>query len=340
MCYYWGETGSYRNLENRKPSVMDLKLVERITKSLKSAKPFYSLFGGEPLMHPQIENVIRLIKDAGSTIDTPTNGTLLKENAAMLVETGFDSIRVSIDGPQKVNDSQRGKGSYEKAMAGIEALNEEKQKAGVEKPYIGILYTVTPATYEYLEEFLINEVNLSAINTVTIQIENFITDKIGENYAHFLKDNFNITNDKNWRGLIRSTEDFREINTKEIETQVDKIKKKYKELGKSVICLPPTYTVENLNAYFSANWNEMIDKYSACPVPWLSCDITANGDVAPCHVFYDLIMGNLQKQSFEEIWNGENYKIFRDYMKEKKLMSICPGCCILYIVGQKIRKTT
>ncbi|MHA1372828.1 MAG: SPASM domain-containing protein [Promethearchaeota archaeon] len=82
----------------------------------------------------------------------------------------------------------------------------------------------------------------------------------------------------------------------------------------------------------------MSDQYKSCIIPWVSTDIVANGDIAPCHVFYDLIMGNLHDNSFEEIWFGTKYQKFRDYISRNQFMSICPGCCILYLSGNKMRK--
>ena len=66
MCYYWGETGAYSTVETRKaPQVLELGLIRKLVQELKPGKPIYSLFGGEPLMHPQIEDVIVAIKQAG-----------------------------------------------------------------------------------------------------------------------------------------------------------------------------------------------------------------------------------------------------------------------------------
>jgi radical SAM protein with 4Fe4S-binding SPASM domain len=97
--------------------------------------------------------------------------------------------------------------------------------------------------------------------------------------------------------------------------------------------LPSTFSEENLAAYLRAQWGKMTDRYRTCPVPWTVCDITATGAVAPCHIFYDLTLGNLYEHSFGEIWNGEPYRKFRAYMEQNRLMSICPGCCILYLAG-------
>ena len=339
MCFYWGETGCFTNSKNeKKPAELELELIEQVVDYLTPSKPLYSLFGGEPLIYPHFEEVIRMVKNAGSFIDTPTNGTLLSQYAKMLVQTEFDLVRVSIDGPREISNIQRGKGSFERAFAGIEDLYHEKQAAGKKKPFIDIIYTITPTNYQYIEEFFLSSLNLSAINSVSIQMENFITEEMGLEYAKLLESEFGITSDTYWRGLLRTPDFFSEVDTVELSKQVNEVSSHLRKQGKSVLRLPPTFSPENLVAYLQGNWGQMKDLYEYCNVPWLAVDITATGDLAPCHVFFDLIMGNLHTQSFEEIWNGNNYRKFRDYMKQHKLMSICPGCCILYLVGKKMRK--
>jgi len=334
MCYFWGETGRFSNPDSdRKPMTMELDMVKRIVGELAPARPMYSLFGGEPLSYPHLEEMIHAIKGAGSFVDTPTNGTLLEKHAKLLAETGFDSIRVSLDGPREANDAQRGNGSYDKAMAGIEALHEEKKRTGKVAPLIGILYTVTPVNYLGIEKFFLSELNLSAVGWVTIQMQNFITEPMGRAYAKMLESEMGIESDRYWRGMLRSPEDFREIDVVELSRQVSEVIARLQEKGKIVLLLPKKFTPENLSAYLGARWDQMTEKYSKCPVPWNAVDITTTGDLAPCHVFFDLVTGNLHRQSFEEIWNGDKFKLFRAYIQKRGLMSICHGCCILYMFG-------
>jgi len=334
MCYGWGETGIYSNARSGlKAAVLDIELIKRIVGELAGARPTYSLFGGEPLIHPHLEEVIRTIKNAGSSVDTPTNGTLLSRHADMLVRTGFDSVRISLDGPREVNDSQRGEGSYEKAMAGIEALHNEKQKKQAGLPLISIIYTVTPENHLHTERFFLHDLNLSAIDWVTIQMQNFVTEEMGKAYAEMLEKDLGLSSERYWRALVRSPEDFAHMDIPELVRQISAVCRRLEELGKNTLLLPPTCSTENLTAYFGAKWEEMTDSYHTCPVPWNSADVTATGDLAPCHVLYDLVVGNLYEKSFADLWNGEGYRLFRLYMKRHGLMSICPGCCILYLVG-------
>jgi radical SAM protein with 4Fe4S-binding SPASM domain len=335
MCYYWGETGAYSTAEAREaPKVLDLDLIKKLVCELEPGKPIYSLFGGEPLLHPQIEDVITTVKEAGSYLDSPTNGILLAEQAAMLVETGFDCVRVSLDGPQELNDRQRGKGTFDKAVAGMKALHEAKQKSGGRGPSLEIIYTVTEENCHAIERFFLQELPLLIIDKVTIQMQNFITLKMGKPYARFLESAFGITSNRYWNGMIRSPEDFHGMDPVELSRQVQEVKTRLAEHGKDVLLLPPTFSTENLSAYLAARWGNMVDRYSSCPAPWTVLDVTATGEVAPCHVFYDLTMGSLHEKSFLEIWNGSEYRTFRSHMGRYRLMPICHGCCVLYLIGR------
>lgn len=339
MCYFWGETGTSSNdSSGKKSAVMDFELAKKVISELSSVKPFYSLFGGEPLTYPHLEELITRIKRAGSIVDTPTNGTLLTENASMLVRTGFDSIRVSLDGPQEANDIQRGKGSYAKAIKGIETLYDEREKAGKKKPTISLIYTITNDNYNSIERLFLDDLDLIKIDWVTIQMQNFLTKSMGESYAKLLRSKFDITSDKYWKAMVRSPEDFATINTEELTRQVKSVVAKLDSYHKNYLLLPPTFSPANISAYLGAKWEKMDDIYKTCSSPWNSIDITASGDVAPCHIFYDLVFGSLYENNIYDIWNGEKFKKFRNYFSQKNLLPVCPGCCILYLSGKKFRK--
>jgi len=339
MCYFWGETGTSSNDSSRKElKTMDFRLAKRVFSELSSVKPFYSLFGGEPLTYPHLEELIIGIKDEGSIVDTPTNGTLLAKNASMLVRTGFDSIRVSLDGPQETNDIQRGKGSFAKAIKGIETLYNEREKSGKKKPTISLIYTITNDNYSTIEKLFLEELDLTKIDWVTLQMQNFLTESMGEVYAKFLKSEFDITSDKYWKAMVRSPEDFAEINVEELSRQVMSTIAKLDSMKKNYLLLPPTFSASNIKSYLGAKWKKMADIYKTCSSPFTSIDITASGDVAPCHIFYDLVFGNLNENSIFKIWHGEKFQKFRKYFSQNNLLPVCSGCCILYLSGKKFRK--
>ena len=78
-----------------------------------------TLGGGEPLVRNDIGDIIKRIKEKGLECGMNTNGTLIPKRINELKH--IDMVTVSIDGPKEMNDKNRGEGSFDKIMAGIEA---------------------------------------------------------------------------------------------------------------------------------------------------------------------------------------------------------------------------
>ena len=75
--------------------------------------------GGEPLIRDDIGLLIERVKSNGIECGFNTNGTLIPLRIKELKKA--DMICVTLDGPEKMNDANRGKGSFKKTMAGIDA---------------------------------------------------------------------------------------------------------------------------------------------------------------------------------------------------------------------------
>jgi len=92
-----------------------------------SIKSIY-LTGGEPLLHPEINNILRLcLRRANTTI--LTNGTMLNDKKVRFLRQLEDNynfeiiFRVSLDNPDEIlNDRIRTRGHFRKAMSGIQNL--------------------------------------------------------------------------------------------------------------------------------------------------------------------------------------------------------------------------
>lgn len=117
--------------KNDNHDLMELETVRRaVEKGAKEGVKEYYFTGGEPFLHPKIEEMIELALEHGP-LTILTNGILIdEERAGWLAEVfegsrySFD-LRVSLDGTTpSENDALRGRGSFEKIMAGIERLVE------------------------------------------------------------------------------------------------------------------------------------------------------------------------------------------------------------------------
>lgn len=75
-----------------------------------------------------------------------------------------------------------------------------------------------------------------------------------------------------------------------------------------------------------------VSEVSVCPQPFFSMQINPDGKVVPCFSLdYPEIIGDCNKQSIHEIWNGENFKRFRRKMLEGggSVCEICANCNII-----------
>lgn len=62
-----------------------------------------------------------------------------------------------------------------------------------------------------------------------------------------------------------------------------------------------------------------------CPIPWESVAIIGNGDVMACCI-PSTVMGNLNEQSLEEIWNGSAYRALRTRVNSETPPKACSAC--------------
>ena len=78
-----------------------------------------TLGGGEPLIREDIDEIVERVKGNNIECGFNTNGVLVPKRIEALKKA--DMICVSIDGPREMNDANRGEGSFDKIMAGIDA---------------------------------------------------------------------------------------------------------------------------------------------------------------------------------------------------------------------------
>jgi radical SAM protein with 4Fe4S-binding SPASM domain len=71
-------------------------------------------------------------------------------------------------------------------------------------------------------------------------------------------------------------------------------------------------------------WRED-DIHAPCEVPWATAAITANGDVMAC-CMPGTVIGNLNEQSLDEIWNGPEFAAFRMRVNSHDPPAPCRNC--------------
>lgn len=327
MCYEWGETGSYFN--KKKLHKLNIDAIKDVLNECSPSNTYLGLFGGEPLIYPDICELLETICNLKLNVDIPTNGTRLAKLAELLVDTKVKRLWISLDGPKDINDAQRGKGVFEQVVKGIEILLKVREKKGSKLPGVGITYIVTPLSYRYIERFFMENIDLKKLDHISIEFQSYITPEKYNHYREFLKTEFDIQDAPIAKGLITDPSYFNEIDTHVLFNQILKIKTFCEKNNIYFISYPKTIDENNYKNYFTADWSEMSDKRTRCAFPWIYAEINAEGHVNSCHTLYDLTFGNIYKKSIYEIWNSKEYEKFRRYAK-KQLLPICTGCARYY----------
>jgi radical SAM protein with 4Fe4S-binding SPASM domain len=91
--------------------------------------------------------------------------------------------------------------------------------------------------------------------------------------------------------------------------------------------LPTRFPVGGMDKVEGPVPNEGPPALAPCHYPWTAVNILENGDVTPCGISTTMIMGNLNKQSFDDIWNGKAYQRLRARVNTKPY-GMCKNCAM------------
>ena len=105
-----------------------------------------SFLGGEPLMRPDIGEIVRHAVAGGLSCTMTTNGKYVKENIPAL--RLLDSIGISLDGRKENNDRVRGGGAFDTAMEAI----AECRKNGIKTVINSVITKYTAGDIDFIAE--------------------------------------------------------------------------------------------------------------------------------------------------------------------------------------------
>jgi MoaA/NifB/PqqE/SkfB family radical SAM enzyme len=354
MCGQWGDTGIYRSDgfsasatdgESERDRIREsiglkrqlaLSDYVRLLDEIAPWRPIVSLFGGEPLLYPDILPLVREIKKRGLTCTVITNGGRLEPYAKELVEAGIDSIAVSIDGPPEVHDRIRGKaGSFEKAAAGVRAVALWRQKLGRAAPMQIAILPVTELNLDAIAP-AVAALRELPLDTINVGLRWFVPKEAGAEYETVMRDTFGVSGDS-WKGFDFDWSKAGASKTRQMTDLVRLLKglkrRRYVDAaaGKPWVSFVPEVPAEKVPEYFS-DFSQTFG-HNLCPVAWYFAQVEPDGEVCFCGDFPDYFIGNVRRQPFAEIWTGEKAWKFREKLAKEPL-PICARCCGNYVYGK------
>ncbi|MFA4988979.1 MAG: radical SAM protein [Candidatus Omnitrophota bacterium] len=244
--------------------------------------------GGEPLLREDIFELISFTKKNGMSACVTSNGTLIDDRTAgRLYDSGVNVVNISLEGKKATHDFLRGKGGFDKAIAGLKELKKYKIESTVAATVSKYNYADLPYVLELAKE--------NGATTVRLQPFNVI----------FLRD-------------PGCRKEFL-INKAEIAVAGEALENFVELSKKHKISTNPSSYLHKIPEYLSGR--EFFTRQ--CGALWYSCPINPNGDVFPCWIeAKNRLIGNVKEKSLYEIWLSERrLKAIRDIMKKG-----CKGC--------------
>lgn len=145
-----------RKFMTRKIGFMDFSLFKKIINEGKDYTDFVwlNLFG-EPLLHPQIIEMINYCCQAGIKPGISTNATVLNcEMSEKLLNSGLHRIILSLDGATKETyEKIRKNANFETVLANVKYFLDLKEKKGKKRPFTTIQVIKMNETLEELNDF-------------------------------------------------------------------------------------------------------------------------------------------------------------------------------------------
>ena len=305
-------SNEYRSYLEKISDYPTLKRWERFFNDVSRFYPTINLSGGEPLLHPKIFDIIKIIKRYRLILTMTTNGTLINDRIAeKIVSSKINGLVISIDGDQKIHNEIRGKNdSFDKALQGIELIRKYKKKMKSDMPRIVINSTISWKNFD----------DLSFAKKLFPQIMPYKW-----NFSHLFLGNGDYVKDDISK-LYRDRNDIDALNKyyHSIDPDIlykEIIKIKNSKFGEHISFLPEL-NLKKLKAFYG---NPEVPLRKRCLYPYFSCVVQGDGSIIT-GLYYKI--GNID-DNFLRLWNSKKYKDFRSYMK-KKLFSKCSRCCGLY----------
>jgi MoaA/NifB/PqqE/SkfB family radical SAM enzyme len=272
-------------------------------------RPVVSFTGGEPLLHPQICDLIVYAKNKGRVCTLVTNGWFLDDKAEELCGTKLDFLTISVDGPRETHNFIRGKNSFERLEKGLLRILDQPIR-----PIVFISLAISDLnfdklipTYDLANYWGVDGLNF---NHLWMQTDKMI-ERLNLTSSLFTGDHvgWKINNDAiEVEYLADSLEIIREISR-----------------GGEMIVTELPY----LNRQEIADWYrepEIPVKHDTVRCGWIRMKLWADGKIKPCR---DWEVGDISVDNASEIWNGREYQKFRELLKVQGMLPICTRCCFV-----------
>ena len=296
MCYF--SLPGHRTIDGSPPTHMPPELLEKIARQVFPHARFLALScGAESLMYPHFERYLEIVAEARiETTELITNGQLLtRKYSEGLVRAGISKLAVSIDAATAATyEDIRGGANFTRLLDNLQTLDRIKKE----------LHSSTPSVRLQFVLFRSNIEELPAAIELAKKLE---------------AESFTCMHMALIRGLNMDGETL--FHHRELANEkMDEARATAERLGIALTCPPNFGHTPPEGTAPSAEIR--------CPFdPWRNLFITESGIAYPCGwLTKNTVAGKFDRQNFEEIWFGREYRRLRHEIETGNQRPQCKKC--------------
>ena len=245
---------------------------------------------GEPLIHPNIGEMIVYTKEKGIDVGVFTNGELLDKKLNEKILNSLTFIRFSINGgDEHTYKNIHKKNTFSKVIDNLKYCAFLKKQNNLDVT-IGIQFVLLPENINSLKNLINLVKNIGGIDYLSVKP--FVLQNEAQ---HYRQKEFDI-----------DLEEF----FKDIETYSNDTFK----------------VIARVNAFENYGKRD----YKHCYGCNFITTLNSAGDIASCLPYWDreeFVYGNIYNNSFKEIWNGEKRKKIKYFLENNLDVKSCPPNC-------------
>lgn len=289
-------------------SVLDISfdMLKKLFEELRtmSTRTLFLLGEGEPFLHSRIFDIIAVAKEAGFYVTIITNGTLLdRDRIKSLLDSRLDVLHVSLwaSSPKEYEQQYPGTdpNNFKRVVNGLKLLKSLKAEQQSDFPSVTLHHPINRRNFQKIDAM----VDLALITGCdTISFSPFLS-------TQGTLSSYSLSLDQE-RSLCLSLVQMR----------------------KQMRFLPLNHNIARTLLHYRMGRAMGGQWKLPCYIGWYHSRIKVDGTVLPCGRC-NIVMGNLGKNSFHEIWNGSSYRIFRRQTLTREGLATlgeqcdCEFCC-------------
>jgi glycosyltransferase involved in cell wall biosynthesis/MoaA/NifB/PqqE/SkfB family radical SAM enzyme len=260
-------------------------------------REIYMAGGGEPFMHPRIEDVVAAVKARGMGLYINTNFTLIDERRVdLLVSLGVDHLTVSVwagsPGVYARTHPNKTEETFEQMRRMLHRLRERKGGRG-HAPFVKLYNVISHLNYRDVDAMFdfAREVQVESMELTVVDTKPGYTDCL-------------LLNDEQRRELHgRCTKIAERVEREKIGLDLFRFDQFLRRVSSSD---------------GRGNYDQQVVDSLPCTIGWTFARVLPDGNVNPCLKAHRYPLGNIHHASFRDIWSSPRQYEFRRQTNQLK----------------------